>query len=150
MPEKETGRRTQSNENVRRGLRHGELILIGDYISIELKIPRSRGFERDIERAARVGTGVRACEAGFSGASSLHSAIRYNGAAMPGRNLQIVRFIGTTPSVAYCDVCRLTFRTRQEFLLDSEKAKQQLQSDFEKHECKPEPRAVDDVLAHIR
>jgi hypothetical protein len=82
-------------------------------------------------------------------ASSLRSSIRYNG-AMPERNLQIVRFIGATPSVAYCDVCRLTFRTRQEFLLDSEKAKQQLQSDFEKHECKPEPHAVDDALAHIR
>jgi hypothetical protein len=69
---------------------------------------------------------------------------------MPERNLQIVRFIGTTPSVAYCDVCRLTFRTRQEFMLDSEKARRQLQSDFEKHECKPEPGAVDDALAHIR
>jgi hypothetical protein len=69
---------------------------------------------------------------------------------MPERNLQIVRFIGTTPSVAYCDVCRLTFRTRREFLLDSAKAKQQLQSDFDQHECKPEPGAVDDALAHIR
>jgi hypothetical protein len=69
---------------------------------------------------------------------------------MAERNLQIVRFIGATPSVAYCDVCRLTFRTRQEFLLDSEKARQQLQSDFDKHECKPEPGAVDDALAHIR
>jgi len=69
---------------------------------------------------------------------------------MAERNLQIVRFIGTTPSVAYCDLCRLTFRTRQEFMLDSEKAKQQLLSDFEKHECKPEPGAVADALAHIR
>ena len=69
---------------------------------------------------------------------------------MAERNLQIVRFIGTTPSVAYCDLCRLTFRTRQEFMLDSEKAKQQLLSDFEKHECKPELGAVDDALAHIR
>jgi hypothetical protein len=69
---------------------------------------------------------------------------------MPERNLQIVRFIGTTPSVAYCDLCRLTFRTHTEFLLDSEKAKQQLQSDFDKHECKPEPGAVDDALAQIR
>jgi hypothetical protein len=69
---------------------------------------------------------------------------------MAERSLQIVRFIGATPSVAYCDVCRLTFRTRQEFLLDSEKAKQQLQSDFDKHECKPEPGAVDDALSRIR
>jgi hypothetical protein len=69
---------------------------------------------------------------------------------MAERNLQIARFIGTTPSVAYCDVCRLTFRTRQEFMLDSEKAKQQLLSDFEKHECKPEPGAVDEALTHIR
>lgn len=69
---------------------------------------------------------------------------------MAERNLQIVRFIGTTPSVAYCDACRLTFRTRQEFMLDSEKAKQQLQADFDEHECKPEPGAVDDALAHIR
>jgi hypothetical protein len=69
---------------------------------------------------------------------------------MAERSLQIVRFIGTTPSVAYCDVCRLTFRTRQEFLLDSDKARQQLQSDFDKHECKPEPGAVDDALSRIR
>lgn len=69
---------------------------------------------------------------------------------MPERNLRIVRFIGTTPSVAYCDVCRLTFRTRQEFLLDSDKAKGQLQADFEKHECRPEPGAVSDALEHIR
>ena len=75
--------------------------------------------------------------------------IRYN-ASMAERNLQIVRFIGATPSVAYCDVCRLTFRTRQEFITDSEKAKQQLLSDFEKHECKPEPGAVDEALTHIR
>jgi hypothetical protein len=69
---------------------------------------------------------------------------------MAERNLQIVRFIGTTPSVAYCDVCRLTFRTRQEFLLDADKARAQLQSDFDQHECKPEPGAVDAALAQIR
>jgi hypothetical protein len=66
------------------------------------------------------------------------------------RLLKIVRFIGTTPSVAYCDVCRLTFRTRQEFLLDADQAKLQLQTDFEKHECKPEEGAVTEALAHIK
>ena len=70
--------------------------------------------------------------------------------AMAERNLQIARFMGTTPSVAYCDVCRLTFRTRQEFLLDPDQAKQQLLSDFEKHECKPESQAVNDALEHIK
>jgi hypothetical protein len=70
--------------------------------------------------------------------------------AMPERNLQIARFIGETPSVAYCDVCRLTFRTRQEFLLDPGQAQQQLQTDFAKHECKPQPQAVDDALEHIK
>ena len=69
---------------------------------------------------------------------------------MPDRNMQIVRFIGATPSVAYCDVCRLTFRTRQEFLMDADKARQQLQSDFEKHECKPETGMVNDVLTQIK
>ena len=68
---------------------------------------------------------------------------------MPERNLQIARFIGVTPSMAYCDVCRLVFRTRQEFLIDPDKAKQQLQSDFEKHECKPEESAIKDALNHI-
>src|SRR5262249_43428830 len=52
--------------------------------------------------------------------------------AMPERNLQIARFIGETASLAYCDVCRLVFRTRQEFLLDPAQARQQLQSDFDK------------------
>ena len=69
---------------------------------------------------------------------------------MADRNLRIVRFIGVTPTVAYCDLCRLTFRTRQEFLLDAEKAKLQLQADFEKHECKPEEGEVNDELAQIR
>jgi hypothetical protein len=69
---------------------------------------------------------------------------------MQERNLQIVRFIGATPSLAYCDVCRLTFRTRPEFLIDAEQAKRQLQSDFEKHECKPEESALRDALDHIR
>lgn len=69
---------------------------------------------------------------------------------MAERNLQIVKFIGVTPSMAYCDVCRLVFRTRQEFLLDSDKAKQQLQADFEKHECRPEASAVNEALTHIR
>jgi hypothetical protein len=73
-----------------------------------------------------------------------------NDVAMPDRNLKIVRFIGATPSVAFCDVCRLAFRTRQEFLLDSDKARQQLQSDFDNHECKPESGAVDDALQQIR
>jgi len=73
-----------------------------------------------------------------------------NDVSMAERNLQIVRFIGDIPSLAYCDVCRLTFRTRQEFLQDLERARQQLQSDFEKHECKPLPQAVDDALEHIR
>ena len=68
---------------------------------------------------------------------------------MPDRNLRLARFIGATPSVAYCDVCRLVFRTRPEFVTNAEKAKQQLQSDFDKHECKPEPGAVRDVLDHI-
>jgi hypothetical protein len=69
---------------------------------------------------------------------------------MQERNLQIVRFIGATPSLAYCDVCRLTFRTRSESLIDPEQAKRQLQSDFEKHECKPEESALRDALDHIR
>jgi len=73
-----------------------------------------------------------------------------NDAGMPDRNLKIARFIGSTPSIAYCDVCRLAFKTRQEFLVDADKAKQQLQSDFDKHECKPEPGAVNDALDHIR
>jgi len=33
---------------------------------------------------------------------------------------------------------------------DADKAKQQLQADFDKHECKPEEGAVDDALDHIR
>lgn len=69
---------------------------------------------------------------------------------MPDRNLQIVKFIGATPSFAYCDVCRLTFSTRTENILDADKAKAQLQADFEKHECRPEPQAVDDVLTQIK
>jgi heterodisulfide reductase subunit B len=69
---------------------------------------------------------------------------------MAERNLQIARFIGATPSIAYCDVCRLIFRTRQEFLVDADKAKEQLMADFEKHECRPEPSAIDDALAHIK
>jgi hypothetical protein len=70
--------------------------------------------------------------------------------SMPDRKLIIVRFIGSTPSTAYCDVCKLAFRTRREFVTDAEKAKEQLQSDFELHECKPEEGSVDDALAHIR
>jgi hypothetical protein len=69
---------------------------------------------------------------------------------MSERNLQIARFIGETPSVAYCDVCRLVFRTRQEFLIDPGQAQQQLRSDFEKHECKPQPQAVDDLLERLK
>ena len=49
-----------------------------------------------------------------------------------------------------CDVCKLAFRTRPEFVSDAVKAKQQLQSDFDQHECKPEDGAIDDALAHIR
>jgi hypothetical protein len=33
---------------------------------------------------------------------------------------------------------------------DAEKAKAQLESDFEKHECRPEEGAVNDALDHIR
>ena len=62
----------------------------------------------------------------------------------------IVRFIGATPSTAYCDVCRLAFRTRREFLMDADRARQQLQDDFEKHECKPEESAINEVLTQIR
>jgi hypothetical protein len=69
---------------------------------------------------------------------------------MAERNMQIVRFMGTTPSVAYCDVCRLTFRTRQENILDPEKAKEQLLHDFNKHVCKPETDAVNSALAQIK
>jgi hypothetical protein len=72
-----------------------------------------------------------------------------NDVAMPDRNLKMARFIGSTPSTAYCDVCRLAFRTRREFLVDADKAIQQLQSDFDKHECKPEDGAVNDALDHI-
>jgi hypothetical protein len=70
--------------------------------------------------------------------------------AMPDRRLRIVRFIGSTPNTAYCDVCKLAFRTRREFITDADKAKAQLQSDFEKHECRPEEGAIDDALDHIR
>ena len=77
-------------------------------------------------------------------------AMPCNDEIVPDRQLKIVRFIGSTPNTAYCDVCRLTFRTRREFVTDADKAKQQLQSDFEKHECKPEEGAVNDALDHIR
>jgi len=70
--------------------------------------------------------------------------------AMADRNMQIVRFMGTTPSVAYCDICRLTFRTRQEFISDPDKAKEQLLADFAKHECKPETGLVNSTLAQIK
>ena len=73
-----------------------------------------------------------------------------NDAGMPDRNLKIARYIGSTPSTAYCDVCRLAFRTRPELVLDPDKARQQLQADFEKHQCKPEEGAVDEALDHIR
>lgn len=69
---------------------------------------------------------------------------------MADRKMQIVRFMGTTPSVAYCDVCRLTFRTRPEFVADPDKAKEQLLADFEKHVCKPEPDMVNNTLAQIK
>lgn len=68
---------------------------------------------------------------------------------MPERNLQIVRFIGATPSTAYCDVCKLVFRTRTENLQDSSAAKAQLQADFDQHECRPEEQAVDAALFNI-
>jgi hypothetical protein len=70
--------------------------------------------------------------------------------SMPDRKLVIVRFIGATPSTAYCDVCKLAFRTRQEFLQDADKAKEQLRADFEKHECRPDESAVNDVLTQIQ
>ena len=70
--------------------------------------------------------------------------------AVPERKLIIVRFIGSTPSTAYCDVCKLAFRTQREFISDAVKAKQHLQSDFEQHECKPEEGAVNEALTHIR
>jgi hypothetical protein len=73
-----------------------------------------------------------------------------NDVRMAERNMQIVRFMGITPSVAYCDVCRLTFRTRQEFISDPDKAKEQLLADFAKHECKPEPDIVNSTLAQIK
>jgi hypothetical protein len=40
-------------------------------------------------------------------------------------------------------------RTWTSMFRGSPKAKQQLQSDFEKHECKPQPQTVDDMLEHI-
>lgn len=69
--------------------------------------------------------------------------------SMPERNLQIVRFIGATPSTAYCDVCKLVFRTRTENLQDLDAAKAQLQADFDQHECRPEEQAVDAALFNI-
>ncbi len=68
---------------------------------------------------------------------------------MPDRKLVIVRFIGSTPSTAYCDICKLAFRTQREFVTDAVKARQQLQSDFDNHECKPEEGAVNEALTHI-
>ena len=35
-------------------------------------------------------------------------------------------------------------------MLDENKAKLQLQADFDEHECKPEEGAVNDALEHIR
>jgi hypothetical protein len=69
---------------------------------------------------------------------------------MPDRNLKIARFIGSTPSIAYCDLCKLIFKTRQEFFVDADKAIQQLRADFDKHECKPEVGTVNNALDLIR
>ncbi len=68
---------------------------------------------------------------------------------MPERNLKIARFIGVTPSVAYCDVCMLAFRTRQENLHDADLAKAQMQAEFDRHECRPEQQVVDAALVNI-
>ena len=72
-----------------------------------------------------------------------------NHGVMTERNLKIVRFIGATPSTAYCDVCKLAFRTRTENLQDSDRAKAQMQADFDQHECRPEEKAVDEALFNI-
>ena len=69
---------------------------------------------------------------------------------MPDRNLKIARFIGSTPSVAYCDVCKLIFRVQPDLVHDEAGAKHQLQAVFDQHECRPEEQAVNDALEHIK
>ena len=69
---------------------------------------------------------------------------------MPDRNLKIARFIGTTPSVAYCDLCKLIFRVRPDLVHNEEEAKRQLKKRFDEHDCKPEEAAVNDALEHIK
>lgn len=56
----------------------------------------------------------------------------------PLRALLIVTFAG------------LTFRTRQEFISDPDKVKEQLLADFARHECKPERDMVNSTLAQIK
>jgi hypothetical protein len=86
-------------------------------------------------------------QAWVAGQSGLRSSTTLcHDVAMPDRKLRIVRFIGSTPNTAYCDVCKLAFRTRQEFITDADRAKEQLQSDFEKHECRPEEGAINEAL----
>ena len=93
---------------------------------------------------------INASHSNFTGVQVDCTPFPCNDVGMAERNMQIVRFMGTTPSVAYCDVCRLTFRTRQEFISDPDKAKEQLLADFARHECKPEPDIVNSTLAQIK
>jgi hypothetical protein len=54
---------------------------------------------------------------------------------MPKRNLRVLKWLGTTPAIAACTLCNREFKAPLSALKRLADAQQNLQLQFDRHEC---------------
>jgi len=66
----------------------------------------------------------------------------WENAFMAKRTLRVVKWLGTTPAVGFCELCRQQFKAPMSALTKTRDAQASLQQQFDSHKCTPDERAT--------
>jgi hypothetical protein len=67
---------------------------------------------------------------------------QWENAFMAKRILRVVKWLGTTPAVAVCELCRQQFKVPMSALTKTRDAQASLQQQFDSHKCAPDTGAT--------
>ena len=62
---------------------------------------------------------------------------------MAKRILRVVKWLGTTPAVGVCELCRQQFKAPMSALTKTRDAQANLQQQFDSHQCTPDTGATE-------
>jgi hypothetical protein len=69
----------------------------------------------------------------------------WENAFMAKRILRVIKWLGATPAVGVCELCRQQFKAPMSALTKTRDAQASLQQQFDSHKCTPDTRATADA-----